>query len=917
MVVALGALSVYAVRAFGGSGPSPLFYLIENRETGEVVRRGVVADAGLLRNEVILAPETIYREWLFDPSTGLLGFEDFETPTAGLLFKIPSIQLRLPAAPDSDRDGLTDDVEYVVGTNPDLPDTDGDGVRDGAEIRQGLDPVGGRPVRTGVIGSVDTPGQAQDVAAIEGRVYVADGASGLAVFNAVEGGTLVRLTQLDTPGEALRVAGAGNWVAVADGSAGLAVVDVTVPSQARLVRQVAVGGVARAVTVAAGMAFVGTASGQVLMVDLASGSILSRLDVGSVVHDVALGGDTLFVLAGNSLHSVGYDDGNLTQRGSVAASALVPEGITGAKRLFVADGVAYATSYPGYDTFDVSNPAAMVRLGSAVDGGFNSFKQIVLNGSGLGLAAVGVNPRNDGTHHISLYNVANPAQTAVFLTTLPTPGVARAVAINNGLAYVADSEAGLQVLNYLAFDVGTNAPTISLAANFPLAPAAAEEGKLARVTARVGDDVQVRNVEFYLDGQRVATDGNYPFEHRFVTPLRTAGRTNFTLQARAFDTGGNATWTPLYLVPLVPDATPPRVVGTQPGAGAILGEAAAVTVFFNEPVDGASVGADRLTLRGAGADGVLGTADDSNVVGMVVSALGELKAVRGVLATNLPPGQYEGRVLAGVRDGAGNAMTEPFTWRFWILGGRDRDQDGVPDVLEAELGYLADNPDSDGDGLWDGDEDLDGDGLMNRWELVFQLDPRKADTDGNQRPDGLEDPDLDGLTNLQEQAARTLPGNWDSDGDGWDDATEVADGTNPLNGRSGPRVMVASVEGRFLNAALGARPVGVPVSVSGPAWSYLNAVPENRPASILFSVAGPAFTYLNAVSEMQQGESRWLSLSPIASYLNAVTAAGPMEWAGIGVVGARVSYSNAVQQAESPIVPAEGGGGVKQGRAGP
>src|SRR6185369_7778565 len=89
----------------------------------------------------------------------------------------------------------------------------------------------------------------------------------------------------------------------------------------------------------------------------------------------------------------------------------------------------------------------------------------------------------DGTHHVTLYNVSNPTQTTSFITTLQTPGVARAVSIYNGLAYVADSTS-LQVMNYLAFDTGTNPPTISLTASFPLSPAQAEEGKITRVTAQ-------------------------------------------------------------------------------------------------------------------------------------------------------------------------------------------------------------------------------------------------------------------------------------------------------------------------------------------------------------------------------------------------------------------------------------------------
>ncbi|NJE75894.1 calcium-binding protein [Thermococcus sp. ES12] len=42
---------------------------------------------------------------------------------------------------DSDGDGLTDQEELKLGTNPALPDTDGDGLSDGLEVRLGSDPL--------------------------------------------------------------------------------------------------------------------------------------------------------------------------------------------------------------------------------------------------------------------------------------------------------------------------------------------------------------------------------------------------------------------------------------------------------------------------------------------------------------------------------------------------------------------------------------------------------------------------------------------------------------------------------------------------------------------------------------------------------------------------------------------------------
>jgi len=41
---------------------------------------------------------------------------------------------------DTDKDGLPDDLEKILGTDPNNPDTDGDGVSDGDEVRKGTDP---------------------------------------------------------------------------------------------------------------------------------------------------------------------------------------------------------------------------------------------------------------------------------------------------------------------------------------------------------------------------------------------------------------------------------------------------------------------------------------------------------------------------------------------------------------------------------------------------------------------------------------------------------------------------------------------------------------------------------------------------------------------------------------------------------
>ena len=65
----------------------------------------------------------------------------------------------------------------------------------------------------------------------------------------------------------------------------------------------------------------------------------------------------------------------------------------------------------------------------------------------------------DGEHDVDLYALGG-GTNPVFRTSLATPGLAGAAAILNGLAYVADGTAGLQVLNYVAADTAGRPPEV-------------------------------------------------------------------------------------------------------------------------------------------------------------------------------------------------------------------------------------------------------------------------------------------------------------------------------------------------------------------------------------------------------------------------------------------------------------------------
>ncbi|MCB9546386.1 MAG: hypothetical protein H6706_11085 [Myxococcales bacterium] len=150
---------------------------------------------------------------------------------------------------------------------------------------------------------------------------------------------------------------------------------------------------------------------------------------------------------------------------------------------------------------------------------------------------------------------------------------------------------------------------------------------------------------------------------------------------------------------------------------------------------------------------------------------------------------------------------------------QDRDGDGIDDLTEVRTGTDPDNPDTDGDGLGDGEEDrnfngmvdpgetdprdpdFDDDGILDGAEDanhngvidVNESDPRNPDTDGDGLPDGVEDRDRDGVRDPGE----TNPALADSDGDGIPDGVEDAnrDGEwldpgsleNPHDGETDPR----------------------------------------------------------------------------------------------------------------------------------
>ena len=174
----------------------------------------------------------------------------------------------------------------------------------------------------------------------------------------------------------------------------------------------------------------------------------------------------------------------------------------------------------------------------------------------------------------------------------------------------------------------------------------------------------------------------------------------------------------------------------------------------------------------------------------------------------------------------------------------DKDNDGLGKCLEQQIGTDPMNPDTDGDGLKDGEEylnyktnplnkDTDADGLSDYDEVnVHKTNPLVADTDGDGLNDGDEvmkhktdplkaDTDNDGLNDNEEvMKYKTNPLKADTDGDGLSDGDEVMKyKTNPLNKDTDGGSVEDGVEVKRgtdpLNADDDVVKVGVPIILEG------------------------------------------------------------------------------------------------------
>lgn len=151
-------------------------------------------------------------------------------------------------------------------------------------------------------------------------------------------------------------------------------------------------------------------------------------------------------------------------------------------------------------------------------------------------------------------------------------------------------------------------------------------------------------------------------------------------------------------------------------------------------------------------------------------------------------------------DGIPDAWEKQYGTNFEVFDANDDpDNDFLTNMEEYRLGTDPLNPDTDGDGLLDGDETNTGFWIS---ETSTGTDPLNPDSDDDGLLDGVENPDLPYLNAAQ---PGTNPNIADTDLDGYLDYTEILVGSNPRDFDSIPvfnysQVMSENFDGVSINS---------------------------------------------------------------------------------------------------------------------
>jgi hypothetical protein len=449
------------------------------------------------------------------------------------------------------------------------------------------------------------PGFANDVVVAGNYAYIAAGAAGLQVVDVSDLAHPFLAGSLATSGNANDVRVAGNLAFVADGPAGLEIIDVSSPTAPVRIAGVATPAAANHLAIAGNRLFIADALG-LRIVDFSQPQapvMLGGIDTAGAGYyalteprgvDVA-GNYAVLAASAQGIQIVDVSDPTHPQvTGSIVVGPIPPQcsvGVTARDRTaYVAVGAAGACSFTlgGLRIVDFSQPTQPVEVGTTGD--LFGLTAMALAGP-LALAS-DYYFRNG----VPIFDVSvSPPVYRATLDFSQAPSFrddnGNGLAVRDGVVFMVGdrgpifqfgetADSALHIGRFLLPDDTVTSPSVALTA--PAAGATTLERLPMLLAAAASDDV--RSVDFLVDGQRVGTAYNLPYQFNYRVPL---GVTSLAVQAVATGGGGAQSVSSTVTVAVEPNPEP-VVTLLAPVPGQTVEEGSpltvAVAVIDNLPV---------------------------------------------------------------------------------------------------------------------------------------------------------------------------------------------------------------------------------------------------------------------------------------------------------------------------------------------
>ena len=326
-----------------------------------------------------------------------------------------------------------------------------------ADYDYGLEVIDVRKYFSHIVGSIDTPGNAQDVKVSGSYAYVADDLGGLQVIDIATPAAPVIVGALSTTGNAKGVFVSGSYAYVAEETSGLLVIDIDNPLSPALVGSVQTPGSPKAVFVSGSCAYVADGSDSGLQVidinDPEDPIIVGAVITPGTAENVQVVGSYALVADGSA--GLQVIDLSLPQS-PVIISSLYTAGVS--YEVHVSGSLAYlADGGNGLAVIELTDLENPIQIGGLETD--SSAKGVRVQGPYAFVAA-----NSDGLDIFDISDAVEP----FLIVAVNTPGAANKVDLSGPYAYVADGPKGLQIIGISNFPCDKPVPVAPSGVTYPL-----------------------------------------------------------------------------------------------------------------------------------------------------------------------------------------------------------------------------------------------------------------------------------------------------------------------------------------------------------------------------------------------------------------------------------------------------------------